>query len=439
MGSSGNVLKVAGAVVCLIALVWLALWYFIPAPPTTIIVSAGVKGGAFEHLADLYRQKLAAHHVKLNLIYYNVGNGNVRLIDDPKSGVSVAFLFTGQTNAQESPDLVSLGRIENAPLWIFYRAAAPIERLTQLKGQRINVSPGVAKLVDEVLAAHGVTAANTAFSARLIPQAVAALRKGDVDAIFLPPVSLDTAAVQLLLHDPNVRLMNVTQAEALARLFPMLHRLVLPQGVVDLQNNLPAADVNLLASSNVIVARKELHPELIYLLAQTMKEIHGGAGVFQTVGEFPSVNDPEFPMAEEAVDYYRNGPSFLQRYLPFWMINYAKRVAAILIAAVAVVIPVFTYGPRLYAWLVNVRLLRLYRRLRLVNARLKGEMTADQIAALQGDLEHIDRAANMLPMRHSDLFFALRLHIRNTREDIGRRLAQPGPRKGQSKRKSARA
>jgi hypothetical protein len=34
------------AVVCVIAVVWLALWYFIPAPPTQITISAGVKNGS---------------------------------------------------------------------------------------------------------------------------------------------------------------------------------------------------------------------------------------------------------------------------------------------------------------------------------------------------------------------------------------------------------
>jgi len=417
------VLRASIAIVVLVAAGWLALWYFIPAPPTHITMTAGVKGGAFDHLAELYRQKLAARRFTLNLAYYEVGNENVRLIDDPKSGVSAAFMFTGQTNAKESPDLLSLGRIDNAPLWIFYRAAAPIERLTELKGKRINVSPGVAKLVEQVLAVHGVDPGNTTISTLLIPQAVKALRKGDADAIFLPPVALNTPVIQSLLHDPIIRLMNVTQAAALARLFPTLHRLVLPQGVVDLQNNIPAADVNLLALSNVVVVRKELHPEVIYLFAQTMKEVHGGAGIFQDAGEFPSTTDPEFPMAEEAVDYYKNGPSFLQRYLPFWMISYAKRLAAILVAAVAIVIPVFTYGPRLYAWLVNLRLLRLYRLLRVVNAQLRKELSAEQLSALQAELDHIDRAANILPMRHSDLFFALLMHIRFTRAEIASRLA----------------
>jgi hypothetical protein len=331
-------------------------------------------------------------------------------------------MFSGQTNGTESPDLLSLGRIDNAPLWIFYRAAAPVDSLTQLKGKRINVSPAVAKLVDEVLAAHGVNAGNATMSALLVPVAVKALRDGDIDVVCLPPVPINSPVIQSLLHDSRVGLMNVARVDALTRLFPALHRVVLPQGVVDLENNIPAADVNLLASRNVVVVRKDLHPELIYLLAQVMKEVHGGAGVFQSEGEFPTQTDPEYPMAEEAVDYYKNGPSFLQRYLPFWMINYAKRVAAILIAAVAVIIPIFTYAPRLYAWIVNARLLRLYRRLRLVNARLKCELTDEQVAALQGDLDHIDRAANILPMRHSDLFFALLMHIDMTRTRLVARL-----------------
>lgn len=33
--------RIAAAILCTLALVWLALWYFIPAPPTKITMSAG--------------------------------------------------------------------------------------------------------------------------------------------------------------------------------------------------------------------------------------------------------------------------------------------------------------------------------------------------------------------------------------------------------------
>jgi hypothetical protein len=74
--------------------------------------------------------------------------------------------------------------------------------------------------------------------------------------------------------------------------------------------------------------------------------------------------------------------------------------------------------------LLRSRVIRLYRRLRAVNAQLKRELSAGELGALQKDLDGIDHAANVLPMRHSDLFFALRMHIRDTRADIRQRLAE---------------
>ncbi len=87
---------------------------------------------------------------------------------------------------------------------------------------------------------------------------------------------------------------------------------------------------------------------MIYLLAQTIKEEHGHGSIFHKAGDFPTETDPELPMEDEAIDYYKDGPSFLQRYLPFWMINYTKRLIAIVLAIFAVLIPLLTYAPKVY-------------------------------------------------------------------------------------------
>jgi TRAP-type uncharacterized transport system substrate-binding protein len=420
-------LRIAAAVVCVIAAVWLALWYFIPAPPHEITIAAGTKGGGFEHLANRYKERLARHHVTLNLRFAAAGE-SAKLITDPKSGVSAAFLFGGLLTSEQAPDIVSLGRINAAPFWIFYRGAETLDRLSQLKGKRAYVTIATGDLVDRILAANDIKAGDIAVAVeRGAEAAVRVLQDGEVDVAILPPIDLNAPNIQKLLRDPNIKLMNVTQAEAITRLFPSLNKLVLPQGVIDLAKNIPPSDVNLIGSTSAFVVRKDLHPELKYLLAQVLKEEHSGGGVFQRPGEFPSLNDPELPMAEEAVDYYRNGPSFLQRYLPFWMINYVKRVAAILVAAIAIVIPLFTLTPKLYAWLLNLRLARLYRRLRAVEGELDGELSAARAAALKTDLEGINRAARILPLRHSDMFFALRLHIKEVRADLSRRLVETEP------------
>jgi hypothetical protein len=56
-------------------------------------------------------------------------------------------------------------------------------------------------------------------------------------------------------------------------------------------------------------------------------------------------------------------------------------------------------------------------------------LTAPQMQALQSDLESIDRAATIVPMRNSELFFDLRTHIDRARTNIVTRLAE-GPSKG---------
>ena len=184
--------------------------------------------------------------------------------------------------------------------------------------------------------------------------------------------------------------------------------------------------MNLLATSNLVAVRKDLHPEMIDLLAQTLQEEHSGAGLFQRAGDFPTQVDPEFPMAENARDFYRNGPSFLQRYLPFWMISYAKRIIALWITIIAIIIPLFNYAPKLYTWLLRKYLEKLYRRLRVVEVGLQAELNPAEIKNLQIELEDISRTAHILPLRYSSLFFELIMHIDLIRARLGSRLAEFG-------------
>jgi hypothetical protein len=67
---------------------------------------------------------------------------------------------------------------------------------------------------------------------------------------------------------------------------------------------------------------------------------------------------------------------------------------------------------------------KLYRRLRIVEDASQTELTAPQVVSLQTELENIDRAARILPQRHSDLFFNLEQHIILTRTQLASRLVE---------------
>jgi TRAP-type uncharacterized transport system substrate-binding protein len=418
-----TLLRALVAIICLAGAVWLVVEHFNPAPPSTITIATGGKGGTYEFFAQQYRERLAQSHVKLNIRITDGTSENIRLLEDPTSGVQVAFVVGGASNSREAPGLLSLGRVDYQVFWLFYRGTETLDHLTQLKGKRIGVGPeGV--VTTRVLDAAGVNAE----SATLLPftgaAAVGALLDGRLDAIFVA-LAPESSIIQPLLRDPKVRLMSVSQTDALTRIFPDLVRLVLPQGVIDLEHNVPPNDVNLIGTTNAVVVRKDLHPEIIDLLAKTLVEVHGGAGIFQRAGEFPTQTDPEFTLADGAREFYKNGPSYLDGYLSYWSVSLIKKIIAVILSCAVLLVPFSRIVPNLSTWVVRDRMRDLYRRLRLVEAEMQTDPTTSQLDALQSDLEIIEQSANDLgvPVRHSDLFFELKTHINLVRQRLSSRRA----------------
>jgi hypothetical protein len=272
------------------------------------------------------------------------------------------------------------------------------------------------------------TAGVNSESAPLLPltgsAAVEALTDGRLDAIFIA-LAPDSSIIQTLMRDPNVRLMSVAQTEALTRIFPYLVQLILPQGVIDLEHNIPPNDVNLIGTTNAVVVREDLHPDTIDLLAKTLVEVHSGAGIFQRPGEFPTQTDPEFAVADGAREFYKNGPSYLNEYLSYWTVSLIKKIIAVILSCAVVLVPFSNLLPKLTGWVVRDRMRSLYRRLRFVEAKMQTDLTASQLDALQSELESIDQSANEsgVPTRHSHLYVDLKIHINLVRQRLELRRA----------------
>jgi hypothetical protein len=64
LGLAGeHLLKGLSVSACVVGAVWGALWYFIPAPPSTISIASGARGGGFEQTVEHHREKLARHRL----------------------------------------------------------------------------------------------------------------------------------------------------------------------------------------------------------------------------------------------------------------------------------------------------------------------------------------------------------------------------------------
>ena len=405
-----------------------ALSYMQPTPPRSISIATGGQSGAYFAFAKRYEQILARSGVRLDVRPSAGSLDNANRLKEPKSGVDAAFLQGGIATSKDLPDVVSVGRIGYEPLWIFQKSSESRDRLQELEGKRLAVGAegsGTRHLALRLLEASGVTEAN----ATLLPlggnEASAALKAGDIDALFAV-AAVEAPQIQDLLRSPGVLPMSLAQADAYTRRFPFLSRLRLPQGVIDLVRNIPPSDVALVAPSAVLVVRDELHPAIISLLAQAAMEVHQPPSLLSQAAEFPKAVDPEFQVSDSAQRYYKNGAPFFQRYLPFWLANLVERLIVLGVPLATVALPLFKFVPWLYRWRVRQRMLSWYGEMKRVESRLDAQPSPSQVAMLTQEIDRIEDEVNdsPVPIGFSEQFYNLRAHIDLVRQRLNaRRMA----------------
>ena len=411
---------------------WFASRYIKPAPPDTLFLATGGAGGAYERLGAAYKYVLADYGVNVVELPSAGSTENLARLRDPAHDVDAAFVQGGTASVQEDDELYSLGALYHEPLWIFYRTdlepdERALTRLGELRGRRIAIGAegsGTRHLAQELFYASDIDKRNTKLldlGGLALVQAFAARR---IDAAFVVGTA-ESAAVWTLLHTPGLRLMSLSHAEAYARRFPYLSRLVLPRGAIDVAGDLPPRDVQLLAPTATLVVRDSIHPALVDMLLEAMTETHRGPGLFQRAGEFPRAlasTGTDFPLLPAAERYYKSGKPVLQRYLPFWLATLIDRMVVMLIPLITVLIPVIKFAPGLYNWRIKARIYERYGELKFIEAELEADPARLTRAEWLKRVDAVERAVNRLPvpLTFSDMVYTLRAHINLVRKAIER-------------------
>jgi len=435
-----DVLATAGPFILItVVLLAIAYWVLDPTPPRKVVLATGVEQGAYAEFGRRYAEILKTHGITVELRNTQGAAENLQLLRDPDSGVDLAFVQGGADAERpgEAPeeDLVSLGSLFYEPLWVFYREdsaqrlikAPLVNGLSQLHGWKINFGApgsGVPNLMARLIDANRIDPAALTQMKMTQTPAVVALLEGQIDAVALASAP-ESVMVQMLLQTPGIKLLDVAQADAYSRRFPFLTPVMLPRGVVDLASDLPSTDVHLIAPTASLVAREGTHPALIQLFLQAAQKVHGGAGWFQRKGDFPNARGDERPLAAEAQRYYRNGPPYLQRYLPFWLGNLIDRMWVALASIIVILIPLSRVIPPLYEFRIRSRVFRWYGQLRAVENAM-GRRPGDE---LNRELDDIEQKVEQVtvPLSYADELYALRSHIDMVRRKLS---GAPAPAEG---------
>jgi hypothetical protein len=401
-----------------------------PAPPKKIVMTAGADASVFRIYADRYKKILARSGITLEILSSGGSVENLKRLSDPKQRVDIGFVQGGLPVELRSDDLESLGAVFYEPLFVLYRGAAPIDRLSQLAGKRLAIGregSGGEALALALLKANEIEPGGATTLLSLADEAaLQAMLQHRVDAVFLAGDSARPDQIRQLLHTPGVRLFDFVQAEAYARRFRYLSRIDLPTGVLDLGRNLPDHPATLVGPTVELVARSDLHPALADLLIDAAREVHGHGSLLLRAGEFPSGVERDFPISDEAARYYKSGKSLAYRYLPFWLASLVNRMVVLLVPMLVLLLPALRMVPTMYRWRIRARIFRRYGQLMTVERESQRLQGPEEARKLLEQLDLIEKAViNMkLPGQFADEAYVLRQHMDFVR---ARLAAMAGP------------
>jgi hypothetical protein len=240
-----------------------------------------------------------------------------------------------------------------------------------------------------------------------------------VDAAILVD-SINSTLVKKALSQKGIRLVDLDDAEAYTKHFSYLHRLSLPEGTIDIKRNIPPSNINLVSPTVTLIAREDLHPAITYLMMKVITQVHHGKGLLSANNEFPSIKTSEVTPNTQALNFYKSGTQFLDKYLPFWAATMVGRTAIVIIPLLAILIPLIRLIPAAYNWFLKFRLFKYYGELRFLEMQIKQEVDIEDWSFFDKKLDDIeDRVGGMkLPISFSQYIYELRINIDFVRSQL---------------------
>ena len=422
LSSRGRLSLAAIVFASIVAAIWAVAHLLQTVPPRHIVLASGLEDGLLHQYAKRYIEILARSGVTVKERITNGPGDNLRLLQDSHSGVDIGFTQGGIAKFPEANNVMMLASLYYVPMWIFYRRTDTLNHVNELRNRRVAVGvagSGARSLGESVFALNGLTSDNTAMQPLSNSAALLALRSGEVDAaIFVD--GAENPAIWTALHDPALNLLSYSKADAYRRRLNFITTLTLPPGVIDLANNIPEKEVDLIGTKEMLAARDGFHPALIHLLVDAAREIHGKQGLFEEAGEFPGTTQVDLRVSTDADQHKRFGRSFLYQHLPFWVAALAERAIIILLPLAAILFPLFHYLPQLVRWHVRSRVYRWYGELALLERDIAVHTGTLPIGKWLADLERIERAVARIhtPAGFASEAYTLREHIGLVRRAI---------------------
>ena len=410
-----------GVVVAL--LVAAAAVFVLGRPPHTFRIAAGAEGGMYEAFSQDLSAELARQGFDLQIIETAGSIDNAALLREQQA--DIGLIQSGTENLADIGASTALAEVFYEPIWLFYRtdSVEVVDGVAQLDGKLLGIGPegsGTHALALELIAEAGITPITVPTTTT---DAVDALRSGALDAaIFVvapnAPIVGDLAAI------PDLGLLSLEHTDGISRRLPYLSAVTLPAGVLDPAADVPPEDVPMLAARATLMGRGSLHPDLARLVVQSLPAVMPLA----LVGDphaFPSLEGTQLPVNADAQKFYAEGPTPLERFLPFEIASPLSRIYLVLLPLLVLAFPLWTLTKAGIAWFMRGRINNWYPRIHAIERGIDSaslgqlEENRDFLRAVAAQLETKTR----VPAGYGAAYYDLRIDLQYVMERVEGRIA----------------
>mgnify|MGYP005984448255 CR=1 FL=1 len=385
-----------------------------PSSKKEFTIATGSKNGQYYKTALLYKEVLEKQKVKVNIVTSHGSVENLNLLKNKK--VDMAFIQNGISYDKYNSQLKSLASTYYEPLWIFYKNENyTMDYIVELTSKKISIGKegsGTFDLSSKILNDNKVNKTNSTIFNYSTIQAKEKLLKGELDAIFLV-ISPDSAIVNELLENPNIKLFSFKRAKAYSRKYNFLESINLYEGTINLYKNLPSENINLLSTTASLVVRDDFSEELTRLVLKSIKNIHNKKGLFEAENQFPNLDNITIETSEEAQRYFDYGDTWLEKIFPYWIASNLDRLKILLIPLLTLLIPLLKGGFPLYKWSIRSKIYRWYDEVQALDLALEGlnkEELKNKLLEIE-ELKKEIKEETKVPLSYMGEYYDLIMHL----------------------------
>lgn len=351
-----------------------AIWIAEPAPPKRIVMASGTPGGSYEALTIKYQAFLKTYGVEVEIQPSAGPMQNLQWLTgqepSPKP-IDVAFTQGGLAKAlPQLNKLIYLGSIDYEPIFFILRKDLEQKISQNIVDSYAKLNVGVGSKgsgtevqFERLLKLDGDTGTQPNLIHIQDQEATEALTNGNLDGLVLVD-GIESKNLFRLANAPGLTMLDFPRAEAYHRRLPYLSVLQVPEGSINLEKNIPNSNKMILSTTTDLIARKDLHPAIQFLLMKAAAEINGVGGFFSEPGEFPRFNNTGIPRSEVATEYYAKGSPYLQRHLPFWLAELIDRLILVIMPFAALAYPIIISLPKYRFRRMNRKIWTAYTQLK---------------------------------------------------------------------------